>query len=106
MLLLGPLGAVDKELDATVDEWTARLVAGPPLALSMTKCLLEDGTDVPMVQALHSEAWAQAVNFHGEDTAEAMGVFAERRPPTSYARSSGGEVVAGQSARVLSSSSA
>lgn len=39
----------------------------------MTKCLLEDGTDVPMVQALHSEAWPRVIDFHSEDTAEAVG---------------------------------
>ncbi len=72
----------DEELDAAVDEWTARLAAGPPLALSMTKRLLEDGTNVSMAQALQSEAWAQAVNFHSEDTAEAMRAFVERRPPS------------------------
>src|SRR5438128_1441273 len=30
------------ELDAFVDDWAARLAAGPPLALSMTKKLLND----------------------------------------------------------------
>lgn len=69
------------ELDAVVTEWAARLAAGPPLALSMTKALLNQSASVSMEQALEAEAQAQAVNFGSQDTREAMVAFAEKRDP-------------------------
>ena len=71
----------DDQLDAAVDDWARRLAAGPPLALSMTKRLLEAGTTSSMAAALEAEATAQTVNFATEDTAEAMRAFAQRREP-------------------------
>ncbi len=69
------------ELDAVVAEWAARLAAGPPLALSMTKALLNQSASVSMEQALEAEAQAQAVNFASQDTREAMIAFVEKRDP-------------------------
>jgi 2-(1,2-epoxy-1,2-dihydrophenyl)acetyl-CoA isomerase len=69
------------ELDATVAELAARLAAGPPLALSMTKRLLDQSAQVTLAQALEAEAQAQTVNFGTNDTAEAMLAFVERREP-------------------------
>ena len=71
----------DGELDAFVDDWARRLAAGPPLALSMTKRLLNSGTLVSMAQALEDEARSQTVNFGTADTAEAMRAFADKREP-------------------------
>lgn len=71
----------DGELDAFVDDWARRLAAGPPLALRMTKRLLNSGMTVTMAQALEDEARCQTVNFSTEDTAEAMRAFAEKRDP-------------------------
>lgn len=71
----------DAELDAFVDDWARRLAAGPPLALSMTKRLLNSGSQVTMAQALEDEARAQTVNFYSADTAEAMRAFVEKREP-------------------------
>lgn len=71
----------DAELDAFVEDWAGRLAAGPPLALSMTKRLLNSGSVVSMAQALEDEARAQTVNFQSADTAEAMRAFAEKRQP-------------------------
>ena len=71
----------DGELDAFVDDWAARLSAGPPLALSMTKRLLDNGTLVSMAQAIEDEARSQTVNFATADTAEAMRAFADKREP-------------------------
>jgi enoyl-CoA hydratase/carnithine racemase len=71
----------DEELDAMVDDWARKLAQGPPIALSMTKKLLNSGLDVTMAQALEDEARAQTVNFSTEDTAEAMRAFAEKRDP-------------------------
>jgi 2-(1,2-epoxy-1,2-dihydrophenyl)acetyl-CoA isomerase len=69
------------ELDATVAELAARLAAGPPLALSMTKRLLDQSAQHTLAQALEAEAQAQAVNLATRDTAEAMVAFVERRDP-------------------------
>ena len=71
----------DGELDGFVDEWATRLAAGPPLALSMTKRLLNSGSLVSMAQAIEDEARSQTVNFATEDTAEAMRAFSEKREP-------------------------
>ena len=70
------------EVDAFVDGWAARLAAGPPLALSMTKSMLNNSVGPFMEQALETENYAQTVNFLSEDGREAMLAFLERRPPT------------------------
>lgn len=71
----------DAELDEFVDAWARRLAAGPPLALSMTKKLLNAGVNVTMAEALENEAVAQTANFFSEDTAEAIRAFVEKRDP-------------------------
>lgn len=69
------------QLDAVVDDWAARLAAGPPLALSLTKTMLNNAMAVSMEQALEDEARAQAANFGTEDTVEAIRAFVEKRDP-------------------------
>ncbi len=69
------------ELDGFVDEWAAKLAAGPPLALSMTKTLLHASLSASMEEAVEDEARCQAVNFGTEDTAEAMSAFVAKRTP-------------------------
>jgi len=69
------------ELDAFVDDWARRLAAGPPLALSMTKRLLNDSLSMSMDEALEAEGMAQTVNFGTADTMEAMAAFVEKRDP-------------------------
>jgi 2-(1,2-epoxy-1,2-dihydrophenyl)acetyl-CoA isomerase len=71
----------DDELDAFVEDWARRLAKGPPVALSMTKKLLNNSASVTMAQALEDEARCQTVNFYSEDTAEAMRAFVEKREP-------------------------
>ncbi|MFJ4820795.1 enoyl-CoA hydratase/isomerase family protein [Streptomyces sp. NPDC088801] len=68
-------------VDAFVDDLTARLVAGPPVALAQTKALLNEGTGRTLRDALTNEARAQAVNFAGADVREAYAAFASRREP-------------------------
>jgi enoyl-CoA hydratase/carnithine racemase len=68
-------------LDATVAELATRLAGGPPLALSMTKRLLDNSDQLTLAQALEAEAQAQIVNFGTRDTAEAMAAFVEGREP-------------------------
>jgi enoyl-CoA hydratase/carnithine racemase len=69
------------EVDAFVDEWAARLASGPPLALTMSKRLLNQSSSVSLAQALEAEALAQNVNFGSKDTTEAMLAFVEKREP-------------------------
>jgi enoyl-CoA hydratase/carnithine racemase len=69
------------ELDAAVGEWASRLAAGPPIALSMTKAMLNSSFDVSMEQAVEDEGRCQTVNFGTADTAEAIMAFIEKREP-------------------------
>jgi 2-(1,2-epoxy-1,2-dihydrophenyl)acetyl-CoA isomerase len=69
------------ELDAFVDDWARRLAAGPPLALSMTKTMLNNSLMVSMDQALEDEARSQSVNFSTKDFTEAIRAFMEKRDP-------------------------
>jgi 2-(1,2-epoxy-1,2-dihydrophenyl)acetyl-CoA isomerase len=71
----------DDDLDAFVEGWARTLAQGPPLALAMTKSLLDNSTSLTMAQALEDEARCQTINFSSEDTAEAMRAFAEKREP-------------------------
>lgn len=69
------------EIDVFVDEWARRLAAGPPLALSMTKKLLNQSFSVTVEQAVESEGQAQTVNFATADTMEAIAAFVQKRDP-------------------------
>jgi enoyl-CoA hydratase/carnithine racemase len=64
------------ELDAYVDDVAARLAAGPPIALGLTKRLLNEAKDVSL------EAMAQAVNGATSDMQNAILAFREKRTPT------------------------
>ena len=70
------------ELDAHVDHVADRLASGPPIALGMTKRLLNQAHDVTFPQALEAEAMAQAVNGATQDTPEAISAFLDKRPAT------------------------
>jgi enoyl-CoA hydratase/carnithine racemase len=69
------------QLDGFVHDWATRLAAGPPIALSMTKTMLNNALATSMDQALEDEARCQSVNFTTADTAEAMAAFAQKRSP-------------------------
>ena len=69
------------ELDAAVEDWAARLVAGPPIALGSAKELLNQSFDMTFEQALDAEGLAQAVNFGTADTREAISAFLDKREP-------------------------
>ena len=71
----------DSDLDAHVADVVSRIVAGPSLALSMSKALLNHGVESSMSQALEAEATAQVANFGSEDTREAGLAWIEKRPP-------------------------
>lgn len=78
--LVNRVVAVDA-LDALVDEWAARLAAGPPIALAMTKRMLNRAFEQSFEQALEDEARCQTVNFGTSDTVEAVTAFLEKREP-------------------------
>ena len=71
----------DGELDAFVDDWAGRLAAGPPIALAMSKRLLNNSLAVTMEEALDDEGLSQTVNFGTRDTVEAIKAFVEKRDP-------------------------
>ena len=71
----------DGELDAFVDGWAKRLAAGPPIALALTKRMLNNAMNVTLEEALDDEGAAQTVNFGSKDTLEAMEAFMQKREP-------------------------
>jgi 2-(1,2-epoxy-1,2-dihydrophenyl)acetyl-CoA isomerase len=70
-----------EDLDSLVAEWAATLAAGPPLALSMSKLLLNKSMEMSLDQALEAEAQAQSVNLASKDVEEAFAAFLDKRPP-------------------------
>jgi enoyl-CoA hydratase/carnithine racemase len=74
------------ELDAFVDDWAGRLAAGPPIALGLSKRMLNNSSQVTLAQALEDEGRSQSITLTTKDTAEAIGAFAERRDPTFHGR--------------------
>ena len=70
-----------EDLDAVVGEWASRLAAGPPIALSLTKRMLNDSFDRTLEEAVEDEARSQVVNFGSADTVEAVTAFFEKREP-------------------------
>ena len=70
----------DAELDRFVDDWAAQLAAGPPIALSQSKRLLNVAVDLTLEQAIDEEGAAQTINMATEDTVEAVTAFLEKRP--------------------------
>ena len=69
------------ELDDFVAGWAARLAASAPLALSLTKALLDDSSSMSMATAIEREAGAQAVCIGSGDGREALSAFLEKREP-------------------------
>ena len=70
------------ELDDFVTTWARRLAAGAPLALRLSKKLLNEGSMLTMDQALEAEGWTQTVTIgSSQDTAEAFKAFVEKRNP-------------------------
>ncbi|MEO1059597.1 MAG: enoyl-CoA hydratase-related protein, partial [Actinomycetota bacterium] len=69
------------ELDEFVADWATRLAAGPPIAMAMSKKLLDESFDSTLEEALTAEGLSQTVNFSTEDTAEAIRAFLDKRDP-------------------------
>jgi 2-(1,2-epoxy-1,2-dihydrophenyl)acetyl-CoA isomerase len=58
-----------------------RLLAGPPVAMRLSKRMLNDSFEASLERALEDEARSQQVNFATEDTVEAGHAFLEKRAP-------------------------
>ncbi len=69
------------DLDAEVDTVVTALAGGPPLALSMTKQLVNNSFNSTFAAALEAEGAAQNVNFATDDVVEAGRAFMEKRTP-------------------------
>lgn len=70
------------ELDDFVTGWAERLASGPPVALSLTKTMLNASLSATMDEALEHEARSQAVTLRTQDAVEAMQAFVEKREPS------------------------
>jgi len=71
----------DVTLHTTVEAVVEAIANGPPLALSMTKRLLDNAAHSTLAQSTEAEGLAQTVNFSTSDTRDAMAAFAEKRDP-------------------------
>ena len=69
------------DLDATVDEFVTKLLAGPPIALATSKRLLNQSFTSTLEEALEAEGIGQAYQFTTADVVEAMKAFVEKRDP-------------------------
>jgi 2-(1,2-epoxy-1,2-dihydrophenyl)acetyl-CoA isomerase len=76
----------DSELDSFVANWASRLAEGPPLALQMSKRMLNGALANSLSETLHQEAMAQAVNTSSKDGRESIKAFLEKRTPTYQGR--------------------
>ena len=74
------------QLDDVVGKVVQRILDGPPMALSMTKRMLDNASTSALAQSLESEAMAQNVNLGTSDLVEALTAFAEKRPPVFQGR--------------------
>jgi 2-(1,2-epoxy-1,2-dihydrophenyl)acetyl-CoA isomerase len=80
------LGLVDRvvtatELGPTAAELAADLAARPTAAIGLTKRLIERSAALTLEDQLEEEARAQAIAASGEDFAEGVAAFLEKRPP-------------------------
>jgi enoyl-CoA hydratase/carnithine racemase len=71
----------DDELDGFVADWAGRLAAGPPIALGLTKRLLNDSWSRTLHEALEAEGMAQSITLQSKDTEDAFAAFVEKRDP-------------------------
>jgi 2-(1,2-epoxy-1,2-dihydrophenyl)acetyl-CoA isomerase len=71
----------DAELDAFVADWADRLAQGPPLALRLTKKMLNSALSLGLHESLQWEAAAQSVNLVSQDTREGIDAFLGKRAP-------------------------
>lgn len=71
----------EDELEETTREWAERLASGPPIALSLTKSLLNASSSGSIEEAVDRELTSQLVNFGTHDAREGMRAFLQGRAP-------------------------
>jgi enoyl-CoA hydratase/carnithine racemase len=71
----------DGDLDGFVQDWAERLAAGPPIAIGLTKRLLNDSHSRSLHEAMEAEAMAQSITLQSRDTQDAFAAFVEKRDP-------------------------
>lgn len=69
------------ELDDLVAEFAAKITAGPPMALAVSKRLLNQSFTSTLAEALDAEGLGQSLAFTTDDIAEAGAAFVEKRTP-------------------------
>lgn len=70
-----------EQLEVRLEQLVEKLVAGPPIAMALTKRLLNEGTMSSMAEALDAESAAQSINMLSEDAKEARDAFLAKREP-------------------------
>jgi 2-(1,2-epoxy-1,2-dihydrophenyl)acetyl-CoA isomerase len=70
-----------EEIGPFVDDLVARLAAGPPIAISQNKSLIDQGIMLSFADALANETRAQAVNYATADAVIARHAFAQKSEP-------------------------
>ena len=68
------------ELGSATRALAARIAAGPPIAASLAKSLLNRAATVDLAAALEGEAFGQSNAITSEDHAEGVRAFLEKRP--------------------------
>ncbi len=69
------------DLERVAGELTARLAAGPTVAIGLTKWLIGVGADADLRQQLANEGFAMELSSRAEDFREGLTAFREKRPP-------------------------
>lgn len=70
-----------EELDTAVKEIAARLAAGPPVTMALTKKALNESFAKTFDEALDQESLGQSILFSTNDLQEAIMAFFEKREP-------------------------
>jgi len=71
----------DAELAAETDALATALAAGPTAAIGLTKALIGRSLESSLDDQLDEEARLQAIAADGDDFAEGVAAFLEKRPP-------------------------
>src|SRR5215470_17510200 len=71
----------DAELIPTARQWAARLAAGPPIAIRVTKRMMYKQQTMELENALEDAALGTMVANYCEDVKEGIAAFHEKRPP-------------------------
>jgi 2-(1,2-epoxy-1,2-dihydrophenyl)acetyl-CoA isomerase len=71
----------DADLAAETAALAAKLAAGPTAAIGLTKQLIGRSLETSLVDQLDEEARLQAIAAAGDDFAEGVAAFLEKRPP-------------------------